>query len=256
MKKTLIALAVLSASSLAMATSAFVPTTVTSGNNSVSGGSFSSSSVAGAGSSVSTAVNKQAASAWATGGGSLATQNAHKQVTLDNCVTKGFDGKLTTGSVTNRGAVTASGSSEAKNVSTGGGSGFAEAGGVSNSFVESKTTLASPNMNLVAGGVASVGVATGTSAGTNQTGLASNGSIAAGWHAGATGSLFTFNSGGYKGDVKDSTFTSSSFVGGIPTKVTNACGVSRCVNGPSISNNATVVGGANGYSNGSVTNSF
>lgn len=257
MKKSLIGFAALAACSLALATYQSPVTVTGTGSNIVNSGSSSGASVSGVGSSHSSASNVQGAASWMKGSGSYSSGPATQKVTLDNCDTVTVNGTKTIGSVVNSGGVQVYGASTAKNTSNGAGAtGAAAAGGVSFATVEGVTTLAKPNMNLSAGGFAVGKVETGTGVvGTNGSG-ASNGSLAANYKAGATGSLFTYKQGSLVGDVKDvNTYTNAS-VGGIPTWAGNGCGGGKCTTGSSVSNNATVAGDAGADAGGDITYTF
>ena len=260
MKKTLIALCVMSMSFSTFATGSGGPqppvatVTVTgSGSNVVNSSTAAGSYVLGAGSSVSKASNEQTASAYVGGSGGAQSAPTNQYVSTADCApaTK-VSGTLLTGSVASFGGTSATGKSTASNISTGAGTGGAQALGSSYAEVAGKTTLASPNMNLSAEGTAFSGVLTNTGVvGTNGSG-SSNGATSSSYTANATGSLFTYKSNGIAGDIKSVTSNVYTRVGGIP-QVTSGCGGTNCTTGPSVANNATVEGGATANAGGSVT---
>lgn len=260
MKKTIFALAILALTGSVFATGSSTPTptqaTITvvgSGGNTVNSSSASGSYVLGAGSSKSMASNTQSASAYVGGSGSASSTPGNQYVTLQDCAPAvKVSGTQLTGSVLSFGGTQASGSSTASNVSTGTGTGGAQALGYSLAEVAGKTTLTSPNMNLSAEGTAFSGVATNTGVvGTNGSGT-SSGSTSSAFRSTAAGSLFTYNANGVAGDVKTVSTNTYTRVGGIPT-VTSNCGGTTCVTGPSVVNNAIVEGGATSFANGNVT---
>lgn len=258
MKKTILALAVLAVSASAFATTphpapvATVSVTGT-GNNTVQSSSAAGSYVLGAGSSRSTASNTQSASAYVGGSGGATSKPGNAFVTIADCAQPvHVSGTRLSGSVTSFGGTSAAGSSVAKNVSTGTGTGGAQAAGTSFAEVAGKTVLTSPNLNLSAEGTAFSFVGTNTGVvGTNGSGT-SNGATSSAYKSDAAGLLFTYKTNGVAGDVKSVTTNTFTRVGGIPT-VTNVCGTSTCVTGPSVVNNAVVEGGATSNANGSVT---
>lgn len=259
MKKSLIALAALSATSLAFATGVNPPvasvTVSGSGSNTVMSSTAAGSYVNGAGTSVSKATNVQGATSYVGGSGKFSSTPTNAFVTLDDCKQVKVPGIQTLGSVTAFGGTSAWGTSTASNVSTGAGTGGAQAVGFSLAEVEGKTVLTSPKMNLEAGGSAFSAVGTNTGVvGTNGVGF-SAGSVASNYKATQSGSLFTYNTPNLSGDVKQITSNSYTNVGGIPTNV-GSCGGDKCVTGPSVVVNADVEGGANAYTNGQITYNF
>lgn len=254
------ALALLAGSALAIVTgtpSTPTPpkTTITvtgTGSNVVQSSTAAGAHVNGAGSSISRATNEQTASAYVGGSGSFSSKPANAFVSIEDCAPAvKVSGTQTLGSVTSFGGTSATGNSFASNVSTGAGTGGAQATGVSLAEVAGKTALTSPNMNLTAEGTAFSGVATNTGAiGANGSGT-SSGATSSAFRAGATGSLFQYTANGVTGDVKSITSNSFTRVGGIPQVSTN-CGTSTCMTGPSVTNNAVVEGDATANAGGEV----
>lgn len=259
LKKTILALAVLAFAGAAVATSTPPPvhvgtvSVVGTGNNTVQSSSAAGSYVLGAGSSKSTATNTQSATAYVGGTGGATSKPGNAFVTIEDCAPAvKVSGTQLTGSVTSFGGTSAAGVSKASNISTGTGTGGAQAAGTSYAEVAGKTTLVSPNMNLSAEGTAFSFVGTNTGVvGTNGSGT-SNGATSSAYKSTANGSLFTYNANGVAGDVKSVTTNTFTRVGGVPTVTTN-CGTSTCVTGPSVVHNAVVEGGATSNANGTVT---
>lgn len=258
MKKTVLALASALVAAGAFATTPHVPPAATikvtgSGSNTVQSSSATGSYVLGAGSSRSTASNVQTASSYVGGTGSYSSKPGNAFVTVADCAPLAHvSGTQTTGAVTSFGGTSATGKSLASNVSTGTGTGGAQAAGSSFAEVAGKTTLTSPNVNLSAEGTAFSFVGTNTGVvGTNGSG-ASNGATSSAYKSTANGSLFTYKSNGVTGDVKNVSTNTFTRTGGIPTVTTN-CGTTTCVTGPSVANNAIVEGGATSNANGTVT---
>ena len=259
LKKNLVAIAALLAIGAAHATGSHTPPppaatikVTGSGSNIVQSSTAAGSYVNGAGSSISKASNEQTASAYVGGSGAFSSKPGNAYVSIEDCkpATK-VNGLQTTGSVLSFGGTSATGKSTASNVSTGAGTGAAQAAGVSLAEVAGKTTLTSPNMNLSAEGTAFSGVATNTGVvGPNASG-SSSGATASVYRADAKGSLFQYSANGVTGDVKSITSNSYTRVGGIP-QVTSTCGGSKCVTGPSVVNNAIVEGGATAAAGGEV----
>lgn len=255
MKRKIIAVAAILATGSVFATGGSVVNPVTvkgSGTNTVNSSTAAGSFVNGTGSSLSRASNTQTATAYVGGSGSFSSKPGNALVSVADCdAPTRVHGIQTTGNVLSFGGTSATGRSVASNVSTGAGTGGAQAVGSSIAEVAGKTTLTSPNMNLSAEGTAFSGVVTNTGVvGTNGSG-SSNGSTSSAFRADARGSLFTYNYKGVTGDTKSVTTNSFTRVGGIP-QVTTVCGKSNCVTGPSISNNAIVEGGATANAEGSV----
>ena len=259
MKKSLIMLAALVATS-AMATGYKPPqqaavTVSGSGSNTVMSSTAAGSYVNGIGTSVSKASNVQGATSYVGGSGNFSSTPTNAYVTLDDCKQVKVPGMQSVGSVLSFGGTTAWGESTASNISTGTGTGGAQAVGFSLAEVEGKTVLTSPKMNLEAGGSAFSAVGTNTGViGTNGSGF-SAGSVASSFKATQTGSLFTYSTPNLSGDVKEITSNSYTNVGGIPTAV-GSCGGTKCVSGPSVVVNADVEGGANAYTNGQINYTF
>ena len=261
MKKSLIALAALSAVSFAFATKPDVPTpqiknpVVTgTGSNTVFSSTAAGSYVNGAGTSMSTARNVQGASSYVGGSGSVTTKPGNAYVNINECDIVKVPGLQTTGNVLSYGGTAAWGTSTASNVSTGAGTGGAQALGYSVAEVTGKTVLTSPTMNLNAGGSAFSAVGTNSGVvGVNGSGY-SHGAIQSAYNSGATGSLFTYNTPAVSGDVKEITSNSYTNVGGIGAA--GGCGGKACITGPSVAVNAVVEGGANAFAGGEITYSF
>lgn len=212
--------------------------------------------VNGAGSSLSKASNLQGAASYTGGSGSYSAKPGNAYVTIDDCEQVKVSGVQALGSATNFGGTSAWGSGTASNVSTGAGTGGAQAVGFSLAEVAGSTTVKAPNMTLNAGGSAFSAVGTNTGVvGVNGSG-ASSGSTGSQYAANANGSLFTYNSGGITGDIKTVSSNTYTNVGGIPTASSGTCGGGKCVTGPSVANNATVEGGANANAGGEITYTF
>lgn len=253
MKRKIIAVAAILATGSVLATAGHNPVTVSgTGTNTINSSTAAGSFVNGAGTSLSRASNTQTASAYVGGSGSLSSKQGNAIVSVADCeAPRSIHGIQTNGNVLSFGGTLATGRSVSSNVSTGAGTGGAQAVGSSIVEVKGKTLLTSPNMNLSAEGTAFSGVVTNTGVvGTNGSG-SSNGSTSSVFRAGAKGVLFTYDYKGVSGDTKAITSNSFTRVGGIPV-VTTSCGNTNCVTGPSISNNAIVEGGATANAGGSV----
>jgi hypothetical protein len=214
-----------------------------SGSNQVTSSSAAGAFVSGAGSSLSKASNVQSATAYVGGSGSLSSKPGNAFVSIEDCVDPvKVKGTRLTGTATSFGGVSVAGKSTASNVSTGTGTGGAEAAGRSFAEVAGKTTVTSPNINLTAEGEAYGGVLTRATAGKNETDL-SQGSTSAAFKSTASGSLLTFNHGGVVGDVKSANTNVYTRSGDL------TCPPGKCSPGTTtttIARNATVEAGATG----------
>lgn len=259
MKKTLFTLAAVSLVASAFATGSPPPVTAVtvtgSGSNSVLSSTSSGSYVLGSGSSISRAANTQTATAYVGGSGSYSSRPSNAFVSVEDCApTVKVSGTQTNGSVLSFGGTSATGQSSASNVSTGTGTGGAQAAGFSLAEVTGSTMLHAPGMTLNADGSAFSAVGTNTGVvGTNGS-ATSGGATSSAYRSTSSGSLFTYSTNGLAGDIKSVTSNTYTRVGGIPTVTSNNCGASTCVTGPSTTTgvNAVVEGGAVANAGGEV----
>lgn len=254
MKKTILALSAILAVGSASATdstptSAGTVTVTGSGSNTVSSSTAAGSYVFGTGSSVSKAINTQSSSAYVGGTGFLTSGKGNQYVTTADCdPAVKVSGTTLNGSVHAVGGTSASGFSNASNVSTGGGAGGAAAAGGSYAEVAGKVTATGSNASLSAEGTSFSGVLTSTSVGTNQIGPVSKGSTSSSFNDSASLSLFKYSTGSIVGDTKTAT-----------TSVITRAGDLNCISGcgntvtKAVAINATVEAGATGAANAELT---
>jgi hypothetical protein len=176
-------------------------------------------------------------------------------VTPDGCEPVKVGGTLTLGAVESYGGVAVSGRSTAAVT----GNGTAQGVGYSLANVEGATSLVTPRMSLEAGGNAGALVQTDTGVVTSGSSL-SSGATGAGWNASQTGSLFTYNTNGVSGDVKDITSVANTYAGATYVYTPgNACQSGQCnlvTSAPAVGALTVVNSGSGAYTNGSVENTF
>jgi hypothetical protein len=216
--------------------------TLTTANKVQSAAAVSAYSL-GAGSSLSTASGFQTATSFAAGAGTLSSSPASQRLSLGDCApSTSVYGTLTTGSLAVTGFTYAAGTSDARNVSYGAGTGNAEAMGLATATAAGTGSLVTSNIDMKVDGTAYSGSLTHAIAEFNQVGT-SAGRTSASFNSTTSGSLFTFTTPTGAGDVKI-----------VNTNVAARAGDQGCSSGcgrtlDAVSVNATIEAGATGTAN-------
>lgn len=226
------------------------PTLTLTTTNKVQSAAAVSAYSLGAGSSLSTAVGQHTATSIVFGDGGLsATHDVGRSLSLADCApTTWVNGTLYNADLSVGGKTSVSGFSEARNVSTGAGTGQAESVGLATSTVTGAGSLAYKAFDLKADGQASSAVLTHAIAELNETGT-SAGHTSSAFVSSTDGSLFKFTTPTGFGDVKIVNVNLYARAGDLTC--TSGCGGTSVDRATAV--NATIEAGASGTATTTVT---